>query len=121
MNRQEVYNKVKNHLLTQMKIAVIEIEYECKIMHNCAYRTEDGLKCGIGCLILDEHFKWAFNGHAVTDADVRRALNLSGIDYVEDSSDENFLCEVQTIHDEYDPHMWESKLLELAFKHGLES
>src|SRR3954470_268960 len=112
MNRQEVYNKVKNHLLTQMKVATVEVEFEGKITHSCAYRTEEGLKCGIGCLILDDYFKWSFNGQAVTNSEVRKALNLSGIVYVSDSEDEEFLCQIQMIHDEINPDRWKIKLYE---------
>ncbi len=52
MTPQEVYDKVKTHLLTQGKRAVVEDHPN--VYPEGVYRTAAGLKCAIGCLIPDE-------------------------------------------------------------------
>ncbi len=54
MNRQEVFTKVKDHLLKQNKAAV-NAGYGA-----CAYLAPDGLKCAVGCLIPDGHTAQSF-------------------------------------------------------------
>lgn len=46
MNKQEIFDKVVVHLATQGKRA----------MHgdDCQYRTPDGLKCAVGCVLPDD-------------------------------------------------------------------
>ena len=48
MTNQEAFNKIAAHLLKQDKRSIL-IEQESNIV--CAYRSPDGLKCTIGCLI----------------------------------------------------------------------
>ena len=48
MKKQEVFNKVAAHLLAQGKPALKG--------EDCVYRSKDGLKCAIGCLIPDENY-----------------------------------------------------------------
>ncbi len=43
MNRQEIYDKVCNHLARQKTRA--------KQGNACAYRTDDGRRCAVGCLV----------------------------------------------------------------------
>ena len=48
MNRQEVFDKVAIHLLTQ----------NAKALNSgglCVYKTPNGLRCAVGCLIPDGH------------------------------------------------------------------
>lgn len=47
MNRQEIFDKVVTHLLTQNRKALGEFG-------GCRYRTKDGLSCAVGCLLDDE-------------------------------------------------------------------
>jgi hypothetical protein len=48
MNAQEVFDTVATHLFTQGRPAT---EYG-----RCRYRTSDGLKCAVGCLIDDDKY-----------------------------------------------------------------
>src|SRR3954469_8501614 len=115
MNRQEVYNKVKNHLLTQLAVSEIEVEFTrndgtvAKAI-SCAYRGPNGRMCGIGCLILDEHFRPEINGDLVTDYKVWKALQASGVIYQSGSEDEKFLLALQKIHDDQYPQDWAEHL-----------
>ena len=46
MDKQAIFNKVVQHLRAQKSQAIDVL--------GCLYRTEDGKKCAIGCLIPDE-------------------------------------------------------------------
>jgi hypothetical protein len=48
MNNQEIFDKVATHLFAQGERA--------HVSGSCRYRTEDGLKCAVGCLIPDEMY-----------------------------------------------------------------
>lgn len=48
--RQEVFETVINHLLTQGKQSALDNGL-------CLYRSPEGLKCSVGCLITDEEYK----------------------------------------------------------------
>jgi hypothetical protein len=47
MTKQEIFDKVAAHLLTQRKRCVNQTG-------DCVYRSDDGLKCAAGCLIPDD-------------------------------------------------------------------
>jgi len=49
MSPQEIFDTVAAHLFTQGRQAVSRDG-------TCQYRTEDGLKCAVGCLIRDEDY-----------------------------------------------------------------
>jgi len=55
--QQEIYDTVMNHLWKQGKIA-----YENSA---CRYRTEDGSKCAVGCLIPDNLYNNLFESSGV--------------------------------------------------------
>lgn len=46
MTRQEIFDTVVRHLYSMPHRAMLK--------GNCAYRSDDGLKCAVGCLIPDE-------------------------------------------------------------------
>ena len=66
---------------------------------NCVYRTESGLKCGIGGLLTDEAYRRnEVEGEQADSAIVRKALRESGIET--DSVDDIFMRKLQYIHDD---------------------
>ena len=105
MTKQEIFDRVARHLLTQKKHAMID--------DTCAYRTPDGLKCAIGCLIPDELYTPKIEGFSVDDGPVIEVLERTGL-----SCDE-FLYELQTIHDGAAVYFWAKELHTLASLHGL--
>ena len=120
MNKQKVFNTVSQHLLTQNYKAEDE-------RGNCSYRTGEGLKCAIGCLIPDELYTSRIEGklvpcglfgfinsveHQLIEI-LRKAIG------VEDKDDLIFLNELQMIHDCSHPDDWEIKLKAFAEKHQL--
>lgn len=51
MTNQEIFDTVAVHLLTQNKRAT-----KANCSTTCQYRTSEGLKCAVGCLIPDEKY-----------------------------------------------------------------
>ena len=102
MTNQEIFTKVKNHLLTQ----------NCKATEQkvCRYRTANGLKCAIGCLIPDDVYTRNIE-HKTVD------LLCSGVvkdfDYLK-QFDKSFLRRLQVIHDNVDVDKWENELKAFA-------
>lgn len=95
MDRQRIYETVRAHLAVQGRRAVI-IKEDGKPV--CAYRTPEGRKCAIGCLIPDELY----------DADMESRGAVSVLKLfpkvaqhlgVADHKDEGFLLALQCAHD----------------------
>lgn len=72
MTNEEIFEKVRTHLLTQNAKSMID--------GICLYRGPNGLKCAVGCLIEDEHFDPEHNSKFVSDEVVLQMLHKSGID-----------------------------------------
>lgn len=112
MTLREVFDKVKTHLLTQGKRAMLPGGYAC------AYRGAGGTKCAVGCLILDEAYDHRMEGAGMvsveaveeyscwdvrsiwTAGDPRKladALTASGVPAT--NQVRNMLVELQDLHD----------------------
>jgi len=125
MDKQEVFNKVKTHLLTQNERAGRE--------GNCQYRTSEGLKCAVGCLIEDQYYdpqiegtgivavKWDIESNNPQTSGVvsvfRTILEKSHVPM--NSEVFLLLSELQKLHDYLPVHTWEVNLKEIAKYHGL--
>ncbi len=108
MKRQELFDKVVTHLLTQK-------EQSRKISSLCAYRGQNNLKCAIGCLIPDDLYSESLEGNNVESLfvyfpKVRKLIGKRNKD----------LCEnLQDIHDNIDVSLWYSYLSNLAESQNL--
>ena len=49
---QELFNRVKTHLLNQGERADSDVQNAG--IYECVYHAPSGLKCAVGCLITDE-------------------------------------------------------------------
>jgi len=90
---RDVFDRVKTHLLSQGKRALDEAQ-------NCYYRSPDGLKCAVGCLITDENYDRNLEGYSI-GADLgalKEALTKSGVN-VEHPGMMLMLERLQSIHD----------------------
>jgi hypothetical protein len=92
MDKQEIFNKVSNHLVTQGKqstklIAGIPVPI-------CAYRGADGTSCAAGCLIPDEIYSEDMENESVTFM-ISNRENLPEFFATEN----HILSELQLIHD----------------------
>ena len=138
MTKQEVFDKVATHLLTQNKRSLEDT--------SCVYRAKDGSMCAAGCLIPDEEYTPALEGWQITacyesfDENVygfekwNAALNLALVDYRGlvpprpefvklfsgwERSVVNFLRELQEIHDDMPVADWCAHLRTAANRHEL--
>lgn len=110
MNKQEIYEGVKSHLLTQKEKSQAEkVEGDPPM---CLYRS-GSLKCAIGALIKDEFYSSYFEGEPVKHPAVISALEESlGVKI----SDKNkiFLTDLQEVHDSKLVEEWEYELEKVA-------
>ena len=60
MTTQEAFDTVVRHLHTQGKRSIVKNRRSSG--DECRYRTDDGLKCAIGCLIPDEVYSFQYEG-----------------------------------------------------------
>lgn len=113
---QKIFNKVSKHLLTQ---GVRSLGYSVKADREiCRYRTPDGLKCAVGCLIKAKVYREELEYRGVEEDVVQQALEDSGYD-MSDNATQSLLDTLQEIHDWSDPSRWKADLTELAIKFDL--
>lgn len=100
MNNDEVFTTVRTHLLTQNKQAKLEGV-------GCRYRTPEGLKCAIGCLIKDEDYSPVMEGMGLCrdNSELATALKNNGVD-LSNPSTQSLLIRLQTIHDSCSVDFW---------------
>ncbi len=111
LNKQEVFTKVKNHLLKQKQKATTPDRA------GCWYRTPDGRTCAIGCMISKKEYTPKFD---------ERGLNVNALmntftDHVFKFSkvEPEFLRRLQRIHDTFNVENWPRELKILADECGL--
>jgi hypothetical protein len=117
MDRQATYNKVRDHLLAQGERSMDD--------EVCAYRSPDGLRCAVGCLIPDNlEIREGERVGSLCEAlpQVREALGIADPreDPDQHHSDLSFLSMLQNIHDQGTPAHWPALLTTFAKREGLE-
>lgn len=114
MTLQEIYNKVRDHLLTQGK----KSQFITVDGMQCMYRAPDGCKCAVGVLITDEAYSPGLeNDYSVWP--VIAALVESGID-AHDGPTQQLLSALQKVHDGRNVENWPSALRFVAQENGLQ-
>jgi hypothetical protein len=117
MNKQEIFDKVATHLITQGVQAKIITDHGTGHT-SCVYRGPNGTMCAAGCLIPDDEYKPEFEGlpWLKLQDKIPSLASLPG-------SHHELISSLQGVHDcEYN---WESierlkNLLEgVAFMYGL--
>ena len=103
---QELFNRVKTHLLNQGAKAVTEVVSDG--INMCQYHAESGLKCAVGCLIDDNAYDFSMEGEDINDDLVYNALRKSGIDM--GGKTLSILSALQHIHDSYEPSEWSESI-----------
>lgn len=103
---QEIFDTVTNHLMTQGKPA--------KEGHTCLYRSPDGLKCAVGCLIEDSEYNSDMEGTSVAGLIQDNRLP----ERLKDHS--QLLADLQLVHDDWHPNQWEDRLIRTAYRYGLQ-
>ena len=111
--KQEIFDFVANHLLTQNEKSTIGNSIKV-----CQYRTEKDnkvLKCAAGCLIPDEDYNKEFEGKIWNTIGIGKFIS-----YVKDTENDSLIRQLQIIHDNYNPYGWKEKLILLAEKENLQ-
>lgn len=93
--RQEVFDQVAHHLLTQMERSENED-------HKCCYRSPEGLKCAAGALIADKEYDEDRMGTTTWFALVEGKIVPK--------KHAGFIDKLQMIHDTTDPEDWREEL-----------
>lgn len=123
MTSREIFDAVKAHLLAQKRRATEDDVYGSK----CVFRTANGLKCAVGCLIPDELYdpileRCALHvdckhrdsgGILVGKPEAIRRFNGVMRQVGIDEKQYPLLYKLTTIHDLYTVDTWEEKLDEL--------
>jgi hypothetical protein len=115
-NKQEVFDKVKAHLLAQMATSVTT-RADAPGGEMCAYRGKNGTKCALGTLIPDDKYDPSLEGCGPYDNNVIVAMGYEPSDLL--GSDRKFLIKLQEIHDCHRPSEWAEELKLLASGTGL--
>lgn len=122
LTRQQIYDKVKRHLIKQNARAKTKGEYAV-----CAYRAKDGKKCAIGCLLPDQYYAEEIEGTDVEGTFGHSAekkyllweiLRKSGVDLSEKRT-LSLLSALQIVHDCHGVESWEMHLKKVAKRFGL--
>lgn len=121
MTKQEVFDRVKAHLLTQNRRSTIH-SAAFSSYEKCAYRGTDGLKCAVGCLIEDEFYTPDMESLGVSTGKIKHAVMAS----LKLTSDEYYqlvtiLEDLQEVHDRDVPNNWKDALVNVANLHRLNS
>lgn len=88
MTPQEIFDKVATHLFAQGEMAMDPNT------DTCRYRTQDGKKCAIGCLIPDELYDQRMEGCSVSGLVGAKFLLPSFF-----NENIHFLDNLQRVHD----------------------
>jgi hypothetical protein len=104
-SKQETFNIVAKHLLTQGKKSVAlrhgEDEY-------CMYRGDGGLKCAAGCLISDGDYTTELEGQVVN------VFGLVGGLILRSGHNVDLVRRLQVVHDKMKVIRWRRELAKLA-------
>ena len=107
MNRREIFDTVRAHLLSQNAKALDY--YGC-----CRYLSGNGFRCAIGCLIPDGHEALDEEGGVASLVYNHPDLaKLWGIDTNKSAhicADTEFLLQLQRIHDSSETKDWKTQL-----------
>ena len=106
---QTVFDKVVKHLLTQKR--------RSESNRGCAYPSEDGDMCAVGCLISDKAYDPEIEGHSVFRLRVQETLAESGVPTY--NKMKFLLADLQYLHDECSISLWKTDLQDLANHHNL--
>ena len=118
-SRQVTYNRIVNHLRRQGAKA------ECRELTTgvlaCLYRTPDGRRCAVGCLIPDNRYDPAFEQTGIggmNEADNERDNDVTLL-MEELGHDLDLLIEFQGIRDTRGVEEWEQEFRKLAERRAL--
>lgn len=119
MELREIFDKVKEHLLTQNAQSLGAVnEFGDPV---CQYRSDDGKMCAVGCLIPDNLYRIELEGRNVTDDTILAVLNDAGIlsekDIYRYSQKNMMLSDLQVLHDHTNVENWPEGLDVIEYRY----
>jgi len=118
MSNQQIFDIVQKHLLSQNKKSLLTCKPEINgIANTCAYRSEDGCKCAIGCLINDELYSPSLEGLGIETNKLKIVLYAANIDRDKSLP---LLKSLQQCHDSLDAELWPNRLNEIKKEFSLQ-
>lgn len=102
---QDIFDQAANHLLAQMK--------QSRNDRICLYRSDDGLKCAVGCFIADDEHSEDMEGECVEMLIINGGMSSISRDRLK------LLDKLQSMHDGLDPVQWSSALEGIAEEFNL--
>lgn len=113
MEAQEIFDKIMAHLRAQNARAAD--------VSGCLYRTDDGLKCAMGCLIPDKLYNHTMEGKGVSSLIVDHPELFKYLGIEDHASTYFLLRDMQSLHDDdlYPKKGWIEKAYDIGFKYNL--
>ena len=96
---RDVFEFIKNHLLTQGQRSLMDNEM------TCAYFGVEGKKCAVGALIREDIYHYSIEDKPVNHSLVQSAITKSVPNW---KINTEMLCELQSIHDGKSMYDWEN-------------
>ena len=118
MTEQEILDKVATHLLTQGKPAKLHPELNSEA---CAYRSPDGLKCALGCLIPDDVYDPEMETQPVHSLFSEGNSFYAIFERLGLLEHKSILISLQGVHDRHIAKNWPDGLRKVAREYGLSS
>jgi hypothetical protein len=118
MNTQEAFDTIVTHLAKQAQPAKKDDT------DFCVYRSPEGLKCAVGCLIPDDLYLPAMDVDSPDDAGAGTGVealieHYPTMERLLCDVDVKVLCAAQDTHDHWQPHDWQTEVEEIAETYGL--
>lgn len=116
LTNQDVYDTVRDHLLRQNRKSFMGPN---GLIRTCAYRSLDGAKCAVGCLIPDIQYRRGMEFKDVSDLFMSYPLEMeaSGLDH---DTHISLLTQLQIVHDRCPLSDWRSQLEFVAHRFELQ-
>jgi hypothetical protein len=118
---RDIFERCVNHLLKQGRRSMALNAESLDQNMQCVYRGEDGLMCGVGCLIDDVYYSEELEGECSSETRVLWALRNSGVDATTTWYDGagrysvyGLLSAVQELHDKMEPEDWRAEAATIA-------
>ena len=110
MSVNKIFYKVHKHLLKQYE------KSESKYV-GCKYRSDNGLRCAVGCLMTDDIYDSSLEGSNLGDIRVRQALTpIVGVNYELRLLKLDLLHRLQEVHDNEPVEHWKRGLAEIKLE-----
>jgi hypothetical protein len=117
MNRQEIFDVCAKHLLTQKAKSYMDSPRGPLV--SCAYRGRNGNKCAVGALIPDDKYNINMEGSIGTLIEMVEQGRFDLDRTVFTSDNDEFLGDLQVIHDFNDIEAWPDRLKAFAKEYNL--